>query len=201
MAEINHLIGIKGSLAEVYAAIGTIEGLRRWWTADTSGSSEVGGTIHFEFGGHGAQDMKVTELKNQCTGALGVHQACRAMEGMGRHRIYFRVEGRKRSGLSALHPSELERGDRHAGLLHDEMGGLLSGAQGTDRERQRQAVPKRSPKSRIADRSLGNHRMIHPERFEKQVSRRSIGLDLIRIARRPRDCRSAASNSIAIAIA
>ena len=63
MAEINHLIGIKGSLGAVYAAIGTVEGLKEWWTADASGSSEVGETIHFRFGKIGAQDMKVTELR------------------------------------------------------------------------------------------------------------------------------------------
>jgi hypothetical protein len=63
MAEINHLIGIKGSLGAVYAAIGTVEGLKEWWTADASGSSEVGETIHFRFCKIGAQDMKVTELR------------------------------------------------------------------------------------------------------------------------------------------
>ena len=45
MAEINHRVGIKGSLDAVYGAIGTVEGLKEWWTADTSGSSEVGETI------------------------------------------------------------------------------------------------------------------------------------------------------------
>ena len=63
MAEINHRVGIKGSLDAVYGAIGTVEGLKEWWTADTSGSSEVGETMHFRFGKIGAQDMKVTELR------------------------------------------------------------------------------------------------------------------------------------------
>jgi hypothetical protein len=63
MAKINHLIGTKGSLDAVYGAIGTVEGRREWWTADTSGSSEVDETIHFRFGKIGAQDTKVTELK------------------------------------------------------------------------------------------------------------------------------------------
>jgi hypothetical protein len=63
MAEINHRIRTKGSLDAVYGATGTVEGLTEWWTADTSGSSEVGETIHFRFGKIGAQDMKVTELK------------------------------------------------------------------------------------------------------------------------------------------
>jgi hypothetical protein len=61
MAEINHLIGIKGSRDAVYGAIGTVEGLKEWWTTDTSGSLELGDAIHFRFGKIGAQDMKVTK--------------------------------------------------------------------------------------------------------------------------------------------
>ena len=63
MPEINHLVGIRGSLDEIYAAISTVEGLQNWWTADTSGSSELGGIIRFRFGSYGGSDMKVTELR------------------------------------------------------------------------------------------------------------------------------------------
>jgi uncharacterized protein YndB with AHSA1/START domain len=63
MAEINHLIGIKGSLSDVYAAISTIEGLKTWWTADTSGASEVGQTVRIRNGTPNGPDMKVTDLK------------------------------------------------------------------------------------------------------------------------------------------
>lgn len=63
MAEINHLIGIRGSLGDVYAAISTVEGLKTWWTADTSGASEVGQTVHFRHGKPSGPDMKVTELR------------------------------------------------------------------------------------------------------------------------------------------
>jgi hypothetical protein len=74
MAEINHLIGIKGALDEVYATVATIEGLRRWWSNDCSGSSEAGKTIRFGFGTHGGPEVRVTELKQNalvrwtCTG-------------------------------------------------------------------------------------------------------------------------------------
>lgn len=49
MADIIHRIGIKSSTSKVYAALSTIEGLAGWWTKDTSGISEVGGTITFRF--------------------------------------------------------------------------------------------------------------------------------------------------------
>lgn len=63
MAEINHLIGMRGMPSAVYAAISSIEGLKQWWTNDVTGSAEVGGTINFRFGDMGAQDMKVIDLK------------------------------------------------------------------------------------------------------------------------------------------
>ncbi len=51
MAEIIHRIGVKGSSEKVYLALSTIEGLARWWTENTSGASEVGKTIEFQFHG------------------------------------------------------------------------------------------------------------------------------------------------------
>lgn len=63
MPEINHVIGIKGSLDAVYATISTIDGLRQWWTTDTTGSSEVGGTLRFRHGKPGGPSMKVTEVE------------------------------------------------------------------------------------------------------------------------------------------
>jgi hypothetical protein len=62
-AEINHLIGIKGSLDEVYAAVSEVGGLKECWTVDTKGVSQVGGIIRLRFGGYGVQEMKVTALK------------------------------------------------------------------------------------------------------------------------------------------
>lgn len=47
--DIVHRIGIKAPPADVYAALATIDGLAGWWTRDTSGRSEVGGSIRFRF--------------------------------------------------------------------------------------------------------------------------------------------------------
>lgn len=49
MANIIHRVGIKASVAQVYAALATIEGLSGWWTKSTSGKPEEGGTIEFRF--------------------------------------------------------------------------------------------------------------------------------------------------------
>jgi uncharacterized protein YndB with AHSA1/START domain len=67
MANIVHRIGIKAPAAKVYAALSTIEGLAGWWTRDTGGSSQVGGSIAFTFrNAAGAQvgrfEMDVLEL-------------------------------------------------------------------------------------------------------------------------------------------
>jgi uncharacterized protein YndB with AHSA1/START domain len=63
MPDILHKIGIKSSsLADVYRALTTIEGLSAWWTPDTRGESKPGGVIQFRFGA-GGFDMKVLELQ------------------------------------------------------------------------------------------------------------------------------------------
>lgn len=49
MANIIHRVGIKAPVAKVYAALTTIDGLSQWWTKETTGGSEPGGTIHFTF--------------------------------------------------------------------------------------------------------------------------------------------------------
>ncbi len=49
MAEILHRVGIKASPDKVFRALSTIDGLAGWWTADTSGVSDVGKTIAFQF--------------------------------------------------------------------------------------------------------------------------------------------------------
>lgn len=62
MVDILHRVGIKSSVAEVYSAITTIEGLSGWWTTDTQGKgNDVGGVLQFRFGA-GGFDMKVVEL-------------------------------------------------------------------------------------------------------------------------------------------
>jgi uncharacterized protein YndB with AHSA1/START domain len=59
---IKHLFHISAPREKVYEALTTIEGLRQWWTAETTGEANSGGTIQFRFGGQGP-DMKVASLK------------------------------------------------------------------------------------------------------------------------------------------
>lgn len=61
MADILHRIGVQGgSPTKVYDALTTIDGLRGWWTEDTTGSAETGGVIEFRFPA-GGFDMQVLE--------------------------------------------------------------------------------------------------------------------------------------------
>lgn len=69
MVDIIHRIGIKASLAEVYKAVSTIEGLSNWWTEDTKGNSQIGGKIVFTFQSPAGEEigkmiMEVKELSN-----------------------------------------------------------------------------------------------------------------------------------------
>ena len=61
MPDILHRVGIKSTTATVYEALTTIEGLRGWWTDDTSGQTQTDGVIAFRFGAAGGFDMKVLE--------------------------------------------------------------------------------------------------------------------------------------------
>lgn len=66
MFDILHRVGIKASLDKVYKALATPEGVAGWWTTDTQGDNNAGGTITFRFtvAGQeiGAFDMKILEL-------------------------------------------------------------------------------------------------------------------------------------------
>lgn len=63
MVDILHRIGIEGSgPEEVHGALATVEGLRGWWTDDTTGRSAVGGVLAFRFPS-GGFDMEVVELQ------------------------------------------------------------------------------------------------------------------------------------------
>jgi len=63
MVDILHRVGIRSSSPdETYKALATREGLAAWWTNNTQGESEVGGTLQFRFK-TGGFDMKVLELQ------------------------------------------------------------------------------------------------------------------------------------------
>jgi uncharacterized protein YndB with AHSA1/START domain len=62
MPEINHRVGIRGSLHDVYTALTTDAGLSTWWTTDTKGAGEAGSIIEFRFNG-GGPDFEVIELQ------------------------------------------------------------------------------------------------------------------------------------------
>jgi uncharacterized protein YndB with AHSA1/START domain len=49
MADIIHRVGIKAPVAKVYEALSTVKGVASWWTKETSGSSNVGGTMEVRF--------------------------------------------------------------------------------------------------------------------------------------------------------
>ena len=68
MMDIVHRVGIKAPAAQVFDALATIDGLAGWWTRHTSGSSTVGGQVHFlfhtadggEIGGFGMDVLELT---------------------------------------------------------------------------------------------------------------------------------------------
>jgi uncharacterized protein YndB with AHSA1/START domain len=51
METIRHRVGIDAPIRQVARALDTIEGLRTWWTTDTTGDTAVGGKVVFTFGG------------------------------------------------------------------------------------------------------------------------------------------------------
>jgi uncharacterized protein YndB with AHSA1/START domain len=63
MATIEHLFHISAPRHQVYEAISSIEGLKGWWTMNTSGDSSLGGIIAFRFTNGYGVDLKVTNLK------------------------------------------------------------------------------------------------------------------------------------------
>ncbi len=50
MAEIRHRVGIDAPQSQVFEAVGTTEGLARWWTCDVDGGTDVGERLRFFFG-------------------------------------------------------------------------------------------------------------------------------------------------------
>jgi len=62
MFSINHQVGIKAPIEQVYELLTTNEGLSQWWTNDVTGAAGVGSTIAFRFNGQGP-DFVVSELR------------------------------------------------------------------------------------------------------------------------------------------
>ncbi|MEV6303379.1 SRPBCC domain-containing protein [Actinoplanes sp. NPDC051861] len=61
MPDILHRIGVRTpDPSKVHEALSTVDGLAAWWTEDTKGSTEVGGTLEFRFAA-GGFDMEVVE--------------------------------------------------------------------------------------------------------------------------------------------
>jgi uncharacterized protein YndB with AHSA1/START domain len=63
MPDILNRVEVQSSADATYRALATIGGLAGWWTSDTKGEADVGGTIKFTFGTRGFFDMKVLELQ------------------------------------------------------------------------------------------------------------------------------------------
>ena len=60
--DILHKVGVKSASSdEVYAALTTLDGLRGWWTSDTTGEPDLGGVVTFRFT-RGVIDMEVREV-------------------------------------------------------------------------------------------------------------------------------------------
>lgn len=49
MVEINHRVGIKAPVSKVYDALSTVEGVAGWWTKETTGVSDPGGSVDVRF--------------------------------------------------------------------------------------------------------------------------------------------------------
>lgn len=62
MANIRHHLTIEAPLKKVYDAITTEQGLRGWWTVDTTAKPEIDHVNHFRFGAQYFNKMKVVEL-------------------------------------------------------------------------------------------------------------------------------------------
>ena len=68
MVDIIHRVGIRAPIAKVYEALATTAGVAGWWTQETTGTSQPGGTIDVKFlrpGGEaiGGMTMEVVALE------------------------------------------------------------------------------------------------------------------------------------------
>lgn len=89
MFSIKHLILIDASIKDVYKQLTTIEGLRNWWTTDTTGSTDLNELIDFKFGEIGHIQMRVIEM---IPNKLLVWECIHADEDWIGTRVYFELE-------------------------------------------------------------------------------------------------------------
>jgi uncharacterized protein YndB with AHSA1/START domain len=105
MAEIRHLFHISVPRTKVYEAVSSIDGLSKWWTKQTTGSSDVGGNMEFRFGPVFFNAFKVLEAKSsshvkwECTDGppdwIGTHVTFTLDENEGKTRVRFSHDGFK----------------------------------------------------------------------------------------------------------
>jgi len=50
MPDIQHRVGMTASIEEVFDAVGTRDGVAKWWTNDVEGGSDLGDRLAFSFG-------------------------------------------------------------------------------------------------------------------------------------------------------
>jgi uncharacterized protein YndB with AHSA1/START domain len=50
MADILHVVDIHASANAVFQTVGSVEGIRRWWSISVEGSDDVGGIVTIRFG-------------------------------------------------------------------------------------------------------------------------------------------------------
>jgi len=63
MVDIIHRVGIKAPIANVYAALATVEGVAGWWTRDTAGASKQGGSVKVRFQSPKGEEVGAMEFE------------------------------------------------------------------------------------------------------------------------------------------
>lgn len=64
MANIRHNLTINASVKQVYDAITMEDGLKGWWTSQTSAKPKEGSINHFKFGDEYFNKMKISKLNS-----------------------------------------------------------------------------------------------------------------------------------------
>jgi uncharacterized protein YndB with AHSA1/START domain len=78
MVDIIHRVGIKAPLARVYEAVATVQGVAGWWTEETSGESQLGGTVQVLFRSHGEEKGRMSFEVQKLSPNQEVHWRCTA---------------------------------------------------------------------------------------------------------------------------